>query len=86
MPARSAFSTWSLTELLRVIVTCISILLRALSRDALTRELSMCAEFLELDGRNFHCWAYRMWAAEKAHLPAAEDFDFTTEKIMQVFL
>ncbi|CAM9358206.1 unnamed protein product [Choristocarpus tenellus] len=54
-------------------------------RKLLAGELDLCRQFLDLDGRNFHCWAYRMWVAEQAGLPAAEDFEFTTEKILQNF-
>lgn len=50
---------------------------------ALKEDLALCGSFLEFDGRNFHCWAHRMWVAEMMALPAAEDFDFTTAKIMQ---
>lgn len=51
---------------------------------ALAEELALCETFLELDGRNFHCWAHRMWVAEKMGLSAEEDFQFTSTKIMQV--
>lgn len=53
-------------------------------RSALAGDLALCATFLELDGRNFHCWAHRMWVAERMGLSAREEFDFTTEKIKQV--
>ncbi|CAM9190488.1 unnamed protein product [Scytosiphon promiscuus] len=36
-------------------------------------------------GRNFHCWAHRMWVAEQMGLSAQEEFDFTTDKIKQNF-
>ncbi|CAM9460706.1 unnamed protein product [Ascophyllum nodosum] len=52
---------------------------------ALREELALCAQFLELDGRNFHCWAYRMWVAQVMGLSVEEDFDFTTAKIKQNF-
>lgn len=54
------------------------------SRSALSEDLALCATFLELDGRNFHCWAHRMWVAGRMGLSAQEEFDFTTDKIKQV--
>ncbi|CAM9240482.1 unnamed protein product [Ectocarpus fasciculatus] len=54
-------------------------------RSALAGDLALCATFLELDGRNFHCWAHRMWVAERMGLSAREEFDFTTDKIKQNF-
>lgn len=51
---------------------------------ALLEDLALCTDFLEMDGRNFHCWAHRMWVAERMGLSAQEEFDFTTEKIKQV--
>lgn len=54
------------------------------TRTALEEELALCAQFLELDGRNFHCWAHRMWVAERMGLSAEENYDFTTTKIKQV--
>ena len=53
-------------------------------RSALEKELALCAQFFVLDGRNFHCWAHRMWVAEQMSLSAQEDLDFTTAKIKQV--
>lgn len=53
-------------------------------RSALSEDLTLCATFLDLDGRNFHCWAHRMWVAERMGLSAQEEFDFTTDKIKQV--
>lgn len=58
-------------------------MLIATSRSALVEELALCATLLELDGRNFHCWAHRMWVAERMNLSAEDDFDFTTTKIKQ---
>lgn len=55
-----------------------------LCRAALQEDLTLCGSFLELDGRNFHCWAHRMWVAEKIGLSASEDLEFTTKIIMQV--
>ncbi|CAM9597079.1 unnamed protein product [Discosporangium mesarthrocarpum] len=54
-------------------------------REMLNGELDLCKQFLELDGRNFHCWAYRMWVARETGLRATSEFEFTTEKIMQNF-
>lgn len=53
-------------------------------RSALKTELALCAQFLEQDGRNFHCWAHRMWVAGVMGLSVEEDFNFTTAKIKQV--
>ncbi|KAG5183575.1 rab geranylgeranyltransferase alpha [Tribonema minus] len=52
---------------------------------AYRRELELCRQFLLLDSRNFHCWAYRGWVVEQAGLSAEEDFAFTTEKILENF-
>lgn len=61
-----------------------SCFLGAFFRSALSEDLALCATFLDLDGRNFHCWAHRMWVAERMGLSAQEEFDFTTDKIKQV--
>jgi len=49
------------------------------------RELGLCGKLLELDERNFHCWNYRRYAAEKAKATLVEEFQFTTKKIEQNF-
>lgn len=47
-------------------------------------ELRLCAKFLDLDARNFHCWGYRAQVA--AMVPdARRDFDFCTAKIGENF-
>ncbi|XP_011881514.1 PREDICTED: geranylgeranyl transferase type-2 subunit alpha-like [Vollenhovia emeryi] len=49
------------------------------------KELSMCAECLNLDERNFHCWDYREFVVQKAGISNEEEFEFSTTKILSNF-
>jgi hypothetical protein len=63
-------------------------------------ELGLCAHFLTLDQRNFHCWAYRRFVSEAAALSVhdspdsrslsrqevvRQEFEFSTAKIESNF-
>ena len=47
----------------------------------LATELALCAKFLKMDERNFHCWGYRLAVSSRAGLTPTEQLDFTTEKV-----
>ncbi|KAM9068651.1 geranylgeranyl transferase type-2 subunit alpha isoform X2 [Sarcophilus harrisii] len=49
------------------------------------RELELCAKFLEADERNFHCWDYRRFVAQRAAVPPAEELAFTDSLITRNF-
>ncbi|XP_036740425.2 geranylgeranyl transferase type-2 subunit alpha [Manis pentadactyla] len=49
------------------------------------RELELCACFLEVDERNFHCWDYRRFVAAQAAVPPAEELAFTDSLITRNF-
>lgn len=49
------------------------------------RELELCARFLEVDERNFHCWDYRRFVAAQAAVPPAEELAFTDSLIVRNF-
>uniref|UniRef100_A0A5F8AEW9 Geranylgeranyl transferase type-2 subunit alpha n=1 Tax=Macaca mulatta TaxID=9544 RepID=A0A5F8AEW9_MACMU len=49
------------------------------------RELELCARFLEVDERNFHCWDYRRFVATQAAVPPAEELAFTDSLITRNF-
>ncbi|KAL0602780.1 Geranylgeranyl transferase type-2 subunit alpha, partial [Plecturocebus cupreus] len=49
------------------------------------RELELCARFLEVDERNFHCWDYRRFVASQAAVPPAEELAFTDSLITRNF-
>jgi len=51
----------------------------------LAGELKLCGRMLELDQRNFHCWAYRLAVARMAGVSADDELTFTLEKITENF-
>jgi len=52
-------------------------------------ELGLCDRFLALDARNFHCWNYRRFVAEKAYTCGAatltSELKFSSQKINEDF-
>jgi len=58
---------------------------KASRNEILQQELGLCTTFLKADERNFHCWNYRRFIAEKTKLTPEVNFDFTTEKIQENF-
>eukprot|EP00162_Nutomonas_longa_P012494 comp21120_c0_seq1/m.44633 comp21120_c0_seq1/g.44633 ORF comp21120_c0_seq1/g.44633 comp21120_c0_seq1/m.44633 type:complete len:555 (+) comp21120_c0_seq1:71-1735(+) len=48
-------------------------------------ELAKCAALLNLDERNFHCWAYRSWIMTKFKINYSLDFDYTQQKVIENF-
>ena len=54
-------------------------------RETLEREAELCAKLLELDDRNFHCWAYRRFIVEALGRTMEEEMQYTLTKIEQNF-
>jgi geranylgeranyl transferase type-2 subunit alpha len=52
----------------------------------LDKELALCAQFLDLDERNFHCWNYRRWVvSQHPGRSATDEFEFSTARIYKNF-
>lgn len=48
----------------------------------LDKELVLCAQLLDLDERNFHCWNYRRWVvSQHPKRSATDEFEFSTARI-----
>ncbi|XP_062916176.1 geranylgeranyl transferase type-2 subunit alpha isoform X1 [Mobula hypostoma] len=45
------------------------------------RELELCAQCLQQDERNFHCWDYRRFVALRGAVPPDQELDFTHKLI-----
>ncbi|XP_068621326.1 geranylgeranyl transferase type-2 subunit alpha [Battus philenor] len=48
-------------------------------------ELNLCNMYLKLDERNFHTWDYRRFVVSQCKSPLQDEFDFTTEKLLDNF-
>ncbi|KAM3964836.1 rab geranylgeranyltransferase subunit alpha [Aphomia sociella] len=48
-------------------------------------ELSLCNKYLKFDERNFHTWDYRRFVVSQCKPSLKEEFDFTTEKLLDNF-
>ena len=52
----------------------------------LDEELALCAQLLDLDERNFHCWNYRRWVvSQHPKRSATDEFEFSTARIFKNF-
>lgn len=49
------------------------------------KELSLCNMYLKFDERNFHTWDYRRFVVSQCKPPLKDEFDFTTDKLMDNF-
>ncbi|XP_013133940.1 PREDICTED: geranylgeranyl transferase type-2 subunit alpha [Papilio polytes] len=48
-------------------------------------ELDLCNTYLKLDERNFHTWNYRRFVVGQCKPPLQDEFDYTTEKLLDNF-
>jgi geranylgeranyl transferase type-2 subunit alpha len=52
----------------------------------LDKELALCAQLLDLDERNFHCWNCRRWVvSQHPKRSATDEFEFSTARIYKNF-
>ncbi|XP_026757236.2 geranylgeranyl transferase type-2 subunit alpha [Galleria mellonella] len=48
-------------------------------------ELALCNKYLKFDERNFHTWDYRRFVISQCKPSLKEEFDYTTEKLLDNF-
>jgi len=52
----------------------------------LDKEVALCAQLLDVDERNFHCWNYRRWVvSQHPGRSATDEFEFSTARIYKNF-
>ncbi|CAK1549945.1 unnamed protein product [Leptosia nina] len=49
------------------------------------KEVALCNTYLKLDERNFHTWDYRRFVVSQCKYSLQEEFDYTTEKLLDNF-
>jgi len=51
----------------------------------ISKELSLCDEFLTADQRNFHCWNYRRFVVSEGNISENDELEFSFHKIQENF-